>query len=252
MARAICSVLALLLVGALLAVRPAAGATVVGTNDPETIRGTPAADRLSGRGGNDVLIGRAGRDVVDGGRGADRLVLRDGERDTAICGPGRDVVLVDPVDVVLGDCETMRVSPPDPQAPPPRPVVPGLYGGRTTQGELVSFQVSSGGALTRLVFPAIHLSCAPIGRPSLAWSQDFGSATSLVGRDGTFTIGESGTRLVEGAPATYRIVVSGLLTVGIATGSVESSVDLVQEGTKYACDAPGLRWTAAAATLTGP
>ena len=123
----------------------ALAAGIVGTNGAETIRGTAGHDRISGRGGNDVLVGNGGRDVVDGGRGADRLSLRDGERDTAICGPGRDVVLADSADVVLGDCEILRVVPPEPVSPPPRPVVPGLYAGRTTQGQLVTFQVSSGG-----------------------------------------------------------------------------------------------------------
>jgi Ca2+-binding RTX toxin-like protein len=222
----------------LAAIAGAAAVTLVGTDRSETIRGTPAADRISGRGGNDVLIGGAGRDVVDGGRGADRLSLRDGERDTAICGPGRDVVLADSFDVVLGDCEDLRVVPPDPAAPPSRPVVAGLYGGRTTQGEPVTFQVTTGGELSGLVLPSIHLSCG------VTWSQDYGAKTVVVRRDGAFTIEESGTR----ESAIYRIAVSGLLTVGIATGSID--VDVQAEGAE--CVAPGLRWTAAAATLTGP
>ena len=225
---------------------PAAG--IVGTDRPETIRGTAGPDRISGRGGNDVLIGNGGRDVVDGGRGADRLSLRDGERDTAICGPGRDVVLADGSDVVLGDCEVLRVVPPEPVAPPPRPVVPGLYGGRTTQGQLVTFEVSSGGELSRLVLPAIDLSCSPPGGPTVTWTQDFGEATAVVQRDGRFTIEESGTRGLADGLATYKIVVSGLLTVGIGTGSVQLDVQLPT----YACTASDLRWTAAAAVLTGP
>lgn len=230
---------------ALTALAPALASVtvnIVGTDRGETIRGTPAADRISGRGGNDVLIGGAGRDVVNGGSGADRLSLRDGERDTAICGPGRDVVLADAADVVMGDCEILRVVPPDPPAPPPRPVVAGLYGGRTSQGEPVTFQVSTGGELSRLVLPEIELSCA--GGPPLTWSHDFGAATAVVQRDGRFSMGESGTRQA----GTYRITVSGLLTVGIATGSVDVEVQL---GART-CTAPNLRWTAAAATLTGP
>lgn len=226
----------------------ALAAGIVGTERPETIRGTAGADRISGRGGNDVLIGNGGRDVLDGGRGADRLLLRDGERDTAICGPGRDVVLADAADVVLGDCEEFRVVPPEPTAPPPRPVVPGLYGGRTTQGQLVTFEVSSGGELSRLALPAIDLSCNPPGSRLASWSHDFGATTTVVQRDGRFTIEESGTRGLADGPATYKIVVSGLLTVGIATGSVQLGVQLPT----YACTASDLRWTAAAATLTGP
>src|SRR5262245_8695269 len=127
---------------------PSSASTIYGTTAAETIRGTVRADRISagpgndavfGLAGNDLLTGGRGSDVVRGGSGADRLLLRDGEPDTAVCGPGRDTALVDGADVVLADCETMRVEPPDPPAPPPRPVVPGLYGGRTTEGELVTF-----------------------------------------------------------------------------------------------------------------
>jgi RTX calcium-binding nonapeptide repeat (4 copies) len=230
----------------------ALAAGIVGTDRGETLRGTARDDRISGRGGNDVLIGYGGRDVVDGGRGADRLSLRDGERDTAICGPGRDVVLADSADVVLGDCEDLRVVPPEPTAPPPRPVVPGPYGGRTTQGQLVTFEVSSGGELSRLALPAIDLTCSPPAGPLASWSHDFGATTTVVHRDGRFTIEESGTRALESGVATYRIAVSGLLTVGIATGSVQLAVELTAAATTSTCIAPNLRWTAAAAVLTGP
>jgi RTX calcium-binding nonapeptide repeat (4 copies) len=238
-----------------VAALPALPATILGTGGSETIRGTAGVDRISagagddrvyGLAGGDVLTGGPGRDVVRGGAGSDRILLRDGEPDTAVCGRGRDTALVDGADVVLADCETMRVLPPDPLAPPPRPVVPGEYGGRTTQGELVTFRVDSGGALTRLAFAAIHLSCAD--GSSLEWSHDFGETAHLVQRDGTFTVDESGSRVVAGLPASYRIVVSGLLTVGIATGSVKLDVT----GATFACTSSGLEWTAAAATLTGP
>ena len=236
----------------LILIGTALAAGIVGTNRSETIRGTPGADKLYGLAGHDRLIGDAGRDVVYGGPGADRLLLRDGERDVAACGPGRDTVLADGADVVLADCETMIVVPPEPYAPPPRPVVAGVYGGRTTQGELVTFQVDSGGALSRLAFPAIRLSCAPAGGPFVEWAQDFGGSVYLVGRDGTFTVDQSGARDVMGSSATYRVVVSGLLTVGIATGSVKLDVEFAVDGKTYACTTPDLRWTAAAATLTGP
>ena len=239
----------------------ALAAGIVGTDRAETIRGTASADRISARAGDDrifglagddVLTGGLGRDVINGGAGADRLLVRDGTRDVAGCGSGRDTVWADGADVVLGDCETLRISPPEPLAPPPRAVVPGPYAGRTTQGELVSFEVSSGGTLSRLVVPVIDLSCEPPGGPPAQWSQDFGGATTVVQRDGTFAIGESGARRVDETLATYRIVVSGLLNVGIATGSVQLEVVLGGAEPSHVCTAPGLRWTAAAATLTGP
>ena len=245
----------------LVVIASALSASIVGTNRSESLRGTSGPDRISARdgddklyglAGDDVLTGGLGQDVLRGGSGSDRLLLRDGSRDVAACGPGRDTALADGADVVLGDCETMRVLPPEPQSPPPRPVVPGVYGGRTTQGELVTFQVDSGGALSRLSFPAIQLSCTPAGGPSVVWTQDFGAEVYIVGRDGMFTADESGSRAVAGALATYRIVVSGLLTVGIATGSLQFDVAFALAGTSYTCTAPDLRWTAAAAALTGP
>jgi hypothetical protein len=98
--------------------------------------------------------------------------------------------------------------------------------------------VSTGGELSSLVLPAIHLTCS--GAPSTVWSQDFGPATTVVQRDGIFSIEEFGR--------SHRITVSGLLTVGIATGSVEIEAQVAGS----TCSAPGLRWTAAAAVLTGP
>jgi hemolysin type calcium-binding protein len=114
-----------LLVASLVVV-PALALTIVGTDRPDTLRGTPKADKILGRGGNDrvfglagsdVLIGGSGRDLVDGGPGNDRLLVRDGERDTAICGPGRDTVVADRVDVARRDCETVLRPPPSPPAP---------------------------------------------------------------------------------------------------------------------------------------
>src|SRR5687767_6054296 len=107
------SVAAGLTIAALLAL-PALAKTIVGTNGPETLRGSKKGDRISARGGNDRLFGLAGNDVldggpgrdhVDGGAGSDRLKIRDNARDTAVCGPGRDTVIADRLDVVRSGCE---------------------------------------------------------------------------------------------------------------------------------------------------
>jgi Gametolysin peptidase M11 len=54
------------------------------------------------------LRGGPGPDVVRGGPGNDTLLLRDGQRDSARCGGGRDLVLADRRDVVLRDCEVVK------------------------------------------------------------------------------------------------------------------------------------------------
>ena len=133
----------------------ALAAGIVGTDGAETIRGTAGADRISARAGDDKIFGLAGDDVLTGGLGRDVVYggavpigfsSEDGAAMSPAVAPGGMTFLADGADVVLGDCETLRISPPEPLAPPPRPVVPGPYEGRTTQGEVVTFEVSSGGS----------------------------------------------------------------------------------------------------------
>jgi Ca2+-binding RTX toxin-like protein len=57
-------------------------ATVVGTDEPETLKGTPGRDVIAALGGNDTVNGLGGNDVLCGGLGADRLSG----------GPGDDVL----------------------------------------------------------------------------------------------------------------------------------------------------------------
>lgn len=247
---------------AFLLVLPALASTISGTNGPDTIRGTRGADRISARGGNDkvfglaggdVLSGGSGRDYVDGGGGSDRLSTRDGTRDTAVCGPGVDTVVADRVDAVRADCEAvLRPSLPPPPPPPPRTLVTGKYEGRTSQGESVAFEVRTGGTLSKLIFPSIRLSCEPVGGPAVSWSQDFGASVYSITTDGSFTVDESGTAVVLGTPAPYRVVVTGRLTSGIATGAVTLDVRYASGAAAYACTAPNVRWTAAAGVLNEP
>jgi len=92
-------------------------ATISGTGRADRLTGTPRADRIFGRGGNDVLSclggddlldGGPGRDTLSGGAGNDRLwAAQDGAHDTVECGPGRDLVNVEPGDAVAADCETV-------------------------------------------------------------------------------------------------------------------------------------------------
>ena len=112
----------------LLIACPALALNIAGTNGNDSLRGTAKSDRINGRGGNDrilglagsdTLIGGPGRDLVDGGAGDDRLLVRDGVRDTANCGVGRDRVTADASDAVRANCETvLRPTPPRPPLPP--------------------------------------------------------------------------------------------------------------------------------------
>ncbi len=249
------------LVAGLALALPTLAVTVVGTSRSETLRGTAGADRISGRagndriyglGGDDTLIGGPGRDVADGGPGTDRLLLRDGSPDTARCGPGRDTATVDDIDTVRTDCEIVVEPPPSgPVTPPPSPVIPGQYGGRTSQGESVSFVITSGGSLTKLVFSAVHLACDP-GGGALAWALDLGDAVYAIRSDATFTIDSSFAGIVAGSPASVHVVVGGHLQSGLAGGSVTLEVRYPAAGPSTACTAANVAWTAAADILNEP
>jgi Tol biopolymer transport system component len=78
---------------------------ITGTEGDDTLRGTPLRDVITGRGGSDSITGADGHDRLSGGPGADTLMARDGVGDTLSCGPGRDRVVADRMDVVARDCE---------------------------------------------------------------------------------------------------------------------------------------------------
>lgn len=90
--------------------------TIRGGNGNDVVDGGAGRDRLYGERGNDRLVGGSGNDVLDGGVGRDRIdggagndviYARDRARDVVRCGTGRDRVVADRSDVLVG-CE--RVS----------------------------------------------------------------------------------------------------------------------------------------------
>ena len=90
---------------------------VRGSTSDDKLFGDAGADTVVGGDGSDQLDGGAGRDTIqgDGGLGGsngnDRILARDGERDTVSCDLGADVVTADAVDVVeKGTCESISVA----------------------------------------------------------------------------------------------------------------------------------------------
>lgn len=81
--------------------------SIQGASAKDRIAGGYGNDRIWGLAGNDRLDGGAGRDVLSGGAGHDYIVSKErgSERDTVVCGPGRDRVLADRNDNVARDCE---------------------------------------------------------------------------------------------------------------------------------------------------
>jgi Ca2+-binding RTX toxin-like protein len=117
---------------------PGSGGTVlltevenlIGTEFDDVLRGDGKKNTLAGSLGNDVLEGRGGADTLRGDAGADSLLVRDGEADSAICGPDLDTVTADaPLVDVLSECEDV-LFPRAPGTGGGGPDVPGRMPGR--------------------------------------------------------------------------------------------------------------------------
>jgi Ca2+-binding RTX toxin-like protein len=81
------------------AVSDEGGATIRGTDGPNTIQGGTDNDNLDALAGNDVL---------SAGHGDDRVNSVDGFADRLACGPGGDAVTADTLDDVSETCETVE------------------------------------------------------------------------------------------------------------------------------------------------
>jgi dipeptidyl aminopeptidase/acylaminoacyl peptidase len=79
-----------------------------GTRGSDRLRGTTADDRVCGYAGDDSVSGGSGRDGLYGGVGNDSLRSVDRGFDVVGCGPGRDEVVADRVDLIGADCERVR------------------------------------------------------------------------------------------------------------------------------------------------
>ena len=96
------------------------------THGRATLTGNAAPNLIEGDNGNDVIDGGAGNDVLDGDDGDDTINAQDGFVDRVVCDAGNDLAIVDPLDQVGQDCETVQVADavvPDPDPTPPPPVV---------------------------------------------------------------------------------------------------------------------------------
>jgi hypothetical protein len=96
--------------------------TLDGGAGNDKLVGGAGDDDIDGGFGDDVIVGGAGRDLVSADRrngdcgplwctfpyGNDTIDVRDGQRDSVTCGPGRDSVKADRIDVVSPDCERVR------------------------------------------------------------------------------------------------------------------------------------------------
>jgi hypothetical protein len=95
---------------------------VVGGDGGDKVTGSPFSDEIKGGGQNDVLDPGAGPDTVLGEAGSDILQLRDGEGDSADCGPETDAAQTDQQGVdTAANCEILDVAPTPAPSPAPSP-----------------------------------------------------------------------------------------------------------------------------------
>jgi hypothetical protein len=118
---------------------------IIAGNAAETIDAGAGDDRIEGGFGDDVITGGPGKDTIYGDKvgsncglfescdvpvGNDTINARDGEADTIDCGVGTDRAIVDALDVVAANCETVdrAAAAPAPVATPATPGAPGTPG----------------------------------------------------------------------------------------------------------------------------
>ncbi|MDA0165274.1 hypothetical protein OM076_33710 [Solirubrobacter ginsenosidimutans] len=110
---------------------------------------------VNGGSGNDVLDGSLGNDRLDGGDGDDTLATRDAKADFVVGGAGADTALVDNLDAVAGDVETVESVGGAP-APPPAPN-PGPAAGAASLSKTA--KVAKGVAQVKVSCPAGTAGC---------------------------------------------------------------------------------------------
>jgi hypothetical protein len=77
---------------------------VAGGAGNDRISGGAGNDTIDGGAGNDTIKGGPGNDTIKGGPGNDVINVRDGKTNRVDCGPGKDTVIADKQDVLVG-CE---------------------------------------------------------------------------------------------------------------------------------------------------
>jgi hypothetical protein len=79
-----------------------------GGDGKDRLNGGEGKDRLAGGPGKDKLRGAEAKDAYKGNAGADDINAVDAKTDRVNCGGGDDKAVVDPVDRVSRNCETVR------------------------------------------------------------------------------------------------------------------------------------------------
>ena len=141
---------------------------------------------------------------------------------------------------------------PPPPGPPPTPATatPGHYEGRTSQNEIIRFDITPDGVgVANLQTGQVNQSCDPHNSLSGGNIGPLASA-SPVAADGSFTVTGSGATAVSGPtitgnpPGTYRYTVTGHVSASVGAGTLKEDSSFTYRGVTYICSSGELTWTA--------
>ena len=168
----------------------------------DTLDGGSGADRVEGGFGHDMLTGGPGRDELYGDStsaqcggfgqsctipfGNDTIHARDGEVDQVDCGVGNDRAIVDGVDVVASNCETVERA--GGSAAPGAGATGGAGGAGTTSGPAMSIKVP--GRLRLTLRDGLVVRLTGMKRGALTVQARLGNRVVAIGR---VNVGPGGT-----------------------------------------------------------
>jgi hypothetical protein len=139
---------------------------------------------------------------------------------------------------------TFVLVPPTVPPPPAPAATPGHYVGTTGDNELWTFDIGADGiSLSNLQTGQVNESCEPPDFTLAGGNLSFGGPFP-VALDGSFTISTTLTGTVGGDPSTDKIVITGHVANGSASGTYRDDTSFTDNGTAYGCTSGTQAWTA--------
>jgi hypothetical protein len=142
--------------------------------------------------------------------------------------------------------ETPNTAPP-PLPQPPAPTAPpsGHYAGRTSQNEVINFEVS-GFTLRNLTTGQVNQSCNP---PLNLYGGNLSVSQSNINTDGSFKIEWSATGTVGPVPANHHTVIEGHFSGATVAGTLKVDTSFTwTDGVGCSCTSGLVSWTASLAS----
>jgi hypothetical protein len=154
---------------------------------------------------------------------------------------------------VVARSRMLRVTwkaPPPPAPPPSRAAAtPGHYEGRTSQNEIIRFDIGPDGlTVANLQTGQVNQSCNP--HNSLSGGNIGPVVSAPVAPDGSFTVTGSGATAVSGSsitgnpPGTYQYTLTGHVSASVGAGTLKEDSSFTYRGVTYICSSGDVTWTA--------